>query len=320
MYVKEDSKEVIIDSTMTAKDFLMGYTRGTVLLCLPPLLISLIGAYTCCRTVNQSSILLLDRHIDRLVESMELLGMCTMVDREDMKGRVLYLLSLLRPHWSLSPSTEHFICIACTPTEGNNYSLGIHISPLSYTTTLEDTITSTSIVCYVTEGRRTPLAKSIWWITERKQLEDVKASAVSAIKDKLHGEVGYMELIMITKEGGMLEGLVSNILAVRDGVLITAPLRTVLEGHIAEVVMEVCRDVLGMGVERISPSIHEVSSYDSIFISNAGKIISRVDKVYIVETDGEVRLLRDFGEEEDPWFRKIKIEILKALPSLSQPF
>jgi branched-chain amino acid aminotransferase len=91
---------------------------------------------------------------------------------------------------------------------------------------------------------------------------------------------GFDEAIVLTQDGHVSEGSAENIFVVRDGVICTPPVtENILEGITRAVVMEICRDVLGMPVLERRIDRSELYVSEEIFFTGTGVQIAAITEV-----------------------------------------
>jgi 4-amino-4-deoxychorismate lyase len=119
----------------------------------------------------------------------------------------------------------------------------------------------------------------------------------------------YAEGLMLDEDDRVIEGTVSNLFAVINGVLTTPDLtRCGIAGIMRELIIEQARDILGscriQDVTRV-----EVAQATEVFLTNSLIGIWPVRRIDWTASDGDVRLYR-----EGPITRQLKLRIASAVP------
>lgn len=115
----------------------------------------------------------------------------------------------------------------------------------------------------------------------RSPLSGVKSTSYLAnyLQREEAERAGRVDDLMLDRDGCVTEGTVSNVFAVRNGELITPPLRTgILPGVTRGVVMELA-SALGIPVVERSLSLDELAIVDELFLTGAGKCLVGVDEL-----------------------------------------
>jgi branched-chain amino acid aminotransferase len=91
---------------------------------------------------------------------------------------------------------------------------------------------------------------------------------------------GFDEAIVLGHNGHVSEGSAENVFVIRNGIVSTPPVTDdILEGITREVVMELCRDVLGWEVQERTIDRSELYVADEIFFSGTGVQIAAITEV-----------------------------------------
>ncbi len=121
---------------------------------------------------------------------------------------------------------------------------------------------------------------------------------------------GFDEVIVLDREGHVIEGSAENIFIIRDGVLITPPVSDdILEGITRRTVLQIAKDE---GIEVCERSIDRTELYfaDEIFLSGTGAKVSPVTQVDHVKIgDGSIGPIG--SKIQDIYFKLVKGEIKK---------
>ena len=121
-------------------------------------------------------------------------------------------------------------------------------------------------------ARADPGTKHTAWIRERGAYEQRKSPDA--------------EEVVLYGYDGLLEGLISNLFVVVDGVFYTAPATRVLDGQARSDVLAACR-TMGIPVREEPPPLPAERAWDGAFLTSTGKLVKPVDRVRVGET-GEV--------------------------------
>jgi branched-chain amino acid aminotransferase len=209
------------------------------------------GVYTALRTFSQNRFLELAAHLDRLEQSMLLLGWSYQLDRQRLR-QTLHAVSsaypaeaarvridvLARPSTLLGSSSRELITLApFTPVPAHYYEEGVRVAvaPALH--------------------RDQPLVKHAHFVLARR--------------DSLPAQTDVYEYLLLDGEGRLLEGATSNFYGVRDGVVWTAG-DGVLEGITRRVVLRLAAD-LEIPVRLEAPALAGVVRLDEAFLSSASR-------------------------------------------------
>ena len=209
------------------------------------------GVYTAFRTFKHNQFLCLNDHLNRLAESLSLLGLA------------------YRPDWSEIRRALHE---SCTAFPGANARVRIDIlaSPL-----LMPGVASRELLTlapfeptpsvYYEEGVRLALAPRL----QRLQPLAKKADFVLARRNYPTGGPEIYEYLLLDAEGHLLEGSSSNFFAVRNGVVWTAG-ESVLEGITRSILLKL---LIEQDVPLNLAPVHleEVDLLDEAFLSSSSR-------------------------------------------------
>ncbi|KAL2622278.1 hypothetical protein R1flu_002483 [Riccia fluitans] len=264
------------------------------------------GAYTTTRTLDGgSSLLLWERHMARLSESLQLLHTAHPHMYPHL-GNAVQVKGLVEPsvEESLSkalnlrrPEEEVNLSILVCGSNSRHSQLGscdcdVYVLASSYRAPGKDEILPAIRVAVMGPGRKLARAKDSLWASTRQGLESVKPS-------------GTNEVILSNNGNALLEGLVTNFFIVKirdekiqeqgesqrrteggdnehnlsDYEVLTAPLSDgVLNGVIRNVLIEVCREA-GIAIREISPSWSAHHMWKEAFVTNALRILQPVKSI-----------------------------------------
>ncbi|CAM9148293.1 unnamed protein product [Discosporangium mesarthrocarpum] len=255
------------------------------------------GPYTCLRTWQGTSAVMLNFHLSRLRESAELMGLGDAVQEEgqiNLEKRTKRTIDgVISNFVEANPgaSIECMVTVLYNLSFGNKDAAsgqasggGSRIEVLAHAwpiprgleggVGLEVLIAGSERVC--------PQAKNSNWLRERKALDLLKA------------KIGVQEVILSRvkpehERGGikreLLEGLTSNLFVVeQDGVIWTSP-DGVLMGGMRKLCLDVCHSK-GIDVRLEAPSLGRVSQWREAFITGTGRVLGPISAVHIPsETD-----------------------------------
>lgn len=211
------------------------------------------GAYTTLRTYHCNQALRLRDHLSRLKETIDLSQ--HEISPAELKNSWEQARSFLRVKFSAEPSMERRVRVIVDLSEeiGAVYVL---IEPLTV-----------------------PLPKmyqnGVKTITRKLHRQNPKAKLTnfversSAIRQELLPEIN--EVIMISDDGELLEGLSSNFFGVMDGTVFTAE-QGVLDGITRKIVIEISRN-LSIPLQMKAVRADRMESLDEAFITSASRSV-----------------------------------------------
>mmetsp|Transcript_4673 Transcript_4673/g.5906 ORF Transcript_4673/g.5906 Transcript_4673/m.5906 type:complete len:267 (+) Transcript_4673:316-1116(+) len=117
-------------------------------------------------------------------------------------------------------------------------------------------------------------AKSSAWINDRVPLESVKALTTPQSSE-----------VLMTDPFGqfLLEGLITNVFVVVNGVVFTAP-DDVLPGHMRHLVLQACED-LKIPVTLKAQSVDDMDTWDEVFLTSTTKPVCEVQKIVVFPSE-----------------------------------
>ena len=240
------------------------------------------GFYTALATFDHNKFLLLGDHLDRLENSLILLGWDYQLDRAAL-CRALHEVVTTYP----LPNARVRLDVLARPVPhfDTNSRLLIALSPFD---PLPVSLYREGVVVGTTRGlsRSQPLVKKAEFVLQRRQC--------------LEADSKIYEYLMLDEDGYILEGTTSNFYAFRDGVLWTAG-QGVLEGVARRLVLEVVAN-LGLPLRLDPVHVNNISELDEAALSSSSRAI-----IPIVQIDGQsigpgrpgpitLRLLRAYQE------------------------
>jgi len=127
-------------------------------------------------------------------------------------------------------------------------------------------------------------AKDSRWATDRMALE----------KGRL--ESGAEEVLLISEDRRILEGMTSNFYAVKDGRVITAD-SNVLRGSVRQAVLKICGK-LGIPVDLKAPLEEDAELWEGCFISSTSRLVVDIARLEFPQEMGR-RLPIDYPGTSD---------------------
>jgi branched-chain amino acid aminotransferase len=206
--------------------------------------------------VAQKVPLFIEDHIDRFFQTAKLAAIKTNFSKIQLAD---YINIVIRNN-SLENGN---IKISFYPIANEDTQLFIYYTPHAYPTEEEYTI-GVNVDLYFAE-RKNPNAKVM--------NTDMRHSTDEAKHDQ-----GVYELLLVDNEGFITEGSRSNVFFIKDGLLITPPADTVLEGITRKQILSLCRE---NGIDFQESKVHhsELSNFDTLFISGTSRRVLPVKRV-----------------------------------------
>lgn len=207
------------------------------------------GIYEGLRTFDHDRFLYLERHLDRIEGSMELVGWSQRLDRPALR-RALHAEVSAFPHDNARirfDILEH--PPADLPTDARVLLALAPHAPLP-SSVLEDGV---RVGVERTKRRDTPHIKFNRWIIARRGSGP--------------GDRGFFEHLLVDEEERILEGSTCNIFTVRDGTLITTP-GGVLPGLTRRVFLELAEEAR-IPVRLEATPLAEVEGLDEMFLTSS---------------------------------------------------
>jgi branched-chain amino acid aminotransferase len=213
------------------------------------------GAYTTFRTYNHNETIHFNDHIERLKETCRLSGFSTVIDGESIRLGLREVLQSLNDN----PDLRLRIFVDLSKNRGDIFLAAeplITPPPIGYQKGVR--VATTQLT------RSNPKAKLSHFLATANQIRNEFS------KD-------YNEIIMVGRDGQILEGLSSNFFAIKDGKIWTED-KDVLSGITRTIIFEVASD-LGVPVIRKGILLEELRYVKEIFISSASRSILPVKEV-----------------------------------------
>lgn len=218
-----------------------------------------IGAYTSFRTYNSFGVLRLTQHFDRLEETARLAGYDIQLDREDLKNTLVTLIAGT-PN-SSEPTPERRIRITID-LERHIGRLYFAMEPLKIPAPEKY---EQGIVCQTAQvHRENPKAKLSNFLSRAKDIREQE-------KDE------FDEILMVSPNGDLLEGLSSNFFGIKNDTLYTAE-EGVLSGTTRDFILHLAADLkIPVIFEPIKKD--EITDLDEAFISSTSRAILPVRSI-----------------------------------------
>lgn len=226
------------------------------------------GAYTTFRTYQRDKALWLEKHYNRLEETLALAGTPLKIDRSVISQGVRELLGVYA-----KPDARVRITIDAAQNPGDVFvALGPLITP-----SVADYEKGVSVISCNIEKRENPKAKLTNFI-----------SRAEAVRNSL--PKGVHEALIVNGGGQILEGLSSNFFAVKDGRLLVAD-----DGALSGLTMRmVLEEAERLGIDHHSKGIciSDIDSIEEAFITSASRSILPVTGIdYRLVGDGKVGMV-----------------------------
>lgn len=268
------------------------------------------GAYTTCRTVRGgTSVFELSFHLQRLVDSLELM----MTDDDEPLDALTLKEDVL---WTMRDAVEGYRAQHRTTDNDDDKEMKITVlvpyeRPISRVYTHVTDLGARKpfgIPVKVEirgEPRKNAAAKDSDWVTERKKL----------------GKADDVNEIVLENEGMLYEGLSSNFFAMKDGVLYTAG-EGILLGSVREAVLRKAEE-LDIPIVLEPPHIDDVEKWDAAFISSTSRMLLPIDSITVccecsIEGQQQVLTVRDFNHDSQPLVRALENAVMEDILSSSE--
>jgi branched-subunit amino acid aminotransferase/4-amino-4-deoxychorismate lyase len=234
------------------------------------------GAYTCARADASGAISEHDFHVQRLVDSFDLV-FCNDMDDETKHIQLLgEVRGMAKQQLAVSISQDSMLVILIYLEDGTP---NVHNKVVPLTSMRRSVLDK--VLVGGGSGRRNPNAKHSMWIDERKSLEALRN----------HHEACELVLVETDELGDMrlLEGLVTNFYVIlRDGVTImTAPPTQILAGSVRQSVCKAAAHGDFHIVERC-PRWSEKDQWLAAFITSVAKPGCFIKQLIGVDQQGNV--------------------------------
>lgn len=242
-----------------------------------------IGAYTSFRTYNNFGVLRLEQHFDRLEETAHLAGFDIQLDREDLRNTLVTLIAG-SPN-SSEPTPERRIRITID-LEKHIGRLYFAMEPLRVPSPEKY---EQGIICQTAQAHReNPKAKLSNFLSRAADIREQE-------KDE------FDEILMVSPQGELLEGLSSNFFGIKGDAVYTAE-EGVLSGTTRDFILHLAGE-LKIPVIFNAIKKDEIADLDEAFISSTSRAIlpiRSIDGIPMKESiSGPVtkRLMEKFDQE-----------------------
>mmetsp|Transcript_12386 Transcript_12386/g.14220 ORF Transcript_12386/g.14220 Transcript_12386/m.14220 type:complete len:305 (-) Transcript_12386:532-1446(-) len=256
------------------------------------------GAYTTARTVSKHSVFEFESHINRLLESASLMQVeeesdCTQIPKpsqkfESLRSQVVDSVNKAVKEFNLrNPDIdgEKKITLLLT-TEGNNRELFCHV------TELPERPESPVKAGILGAPRTNATAKDSEWVRQRKHLEE-----------KMKADTN--ELVLVSPNGELMEGLSSNFFAIQDGAVHTAG-DGILKGTVRQVILDVCKENQ-VPIVFTPPNVATIMNWEAAFISSTSRLLLPLDEIHVLnEDDLQIKESKTFENSKDSLIRKLE--------------
>ncbi|MEE8467613.1 MAG: aminotransferase class IV [Planctomycetota bacterium] len=242
-----------------------------------------LGIYEALRTFDHVRFVGLREHLDRAERSMELFGLEGPMGRETLQAALHSVVS----NFPAADVKVRFD-VLCGPAT----QLGTTARTLLQATELSlppREVYERGVCSQLTSAlrRERPGIKTTQWVVERRLAQG--------------GSPANYEPILRSEEGFLLEGIMSNLFAVRDGVLLTAPMSGVLPGVTRGILIELARE---LEIPVLEEAVHEddLGTLQEAFLSTSVRSVVPLVKIAGVSLgDGRPgpqtkRLMHAYGE------------------------
>ena len=138
--------------------------------------------------------------------------------------------------------------------------------------------------------------KTILYFGER---ENPNAKIINqSFREKVTNEIeknNSYEAILVDRNGYITEGSKSNLFMVKDGVLLTSPLKSVLPGVTRGEIIKVAKQY-GIEIKEVEYKYSEISKLDGMFISGTSPKILPINQVGDIKLDENNNIIRSLME------------------------
>ena len=242
-----------------------------------------IGAYTTFRTYDSFGVLRLTKHLDRLEETARLAGHDIHLDRESLKDTLTALVAGTPNSSTPNPERKIRVTIDLERHIGRIY---IAMEPLE---TPAPEKYREGIICRTAEAHReNPKAKLSNFLSRAEGIRGKEKEA-------------FDEILMVSGNGDLLEGLSSNFFGIIGDTVYTAE-EGVLSGTTRDFILHLASE-LKIPVEFKPVKAAEIEKLDEAFISSTSRSILPIRSIDGIELKQSVpgpvtkRLMEKFEEE-----------------------
>ncbi|MCD4679286.1 MAG: aminotransferase class IV [Bacteroidales bacterium] len=123
-----------------------------------------------------------------------------------------------------------------------------------------------------------------------------KTLSISARQEKLRKNV--YEVLLLNNNGNITEGSMSNVFFIKDSIVYTPPLESVLPGITRKYIISACEN---LGIAILEKEIHfnDLEEFDSVFITSTSSKVLPVSTIEKISFDPDNSILRMIMEEFD---------------------
>lgn len=231
--------------------------------------------YEVIRVINSTPIFL-ELHLDRLFNSIKLMGLIA-PERSFITKKIIDLLKA-------NPVTENNIRISLIYSPYSKPDLLIYFIPSTYPTDSQkmNGIKIKTINAY----RDNPNAKI--------ENTNLRANADAIIK-----ETGCYDVLLVNKDGYITEGSRSNVIFIKNNYLISAPLKMILEGVTRQVVVNAAKEI-GIQVKEEFITVDEISLFDGAILTGTSPGILPIASIdnhkYRIELPLIISLIKQYND------------------------
>ena len=242
-----------------------------------------IGAYTSFRTYNSFGVLRLSKHFDRLEETARLAGFDIKLDREDLKDTLVTLIAGTPNSSEPTPERRIRITIDLEKHIGRLY---FAMEPLKVPAPEKY---EQGIVCQTADAHReNPKAKLSNFLSRAKNIREQEQDE-------------FDEILMVSPQGDLLEGLSSNFFGIKGGTVYTAE-EGVLSGTTRDFILHLAEE-LKIPVIFKPVKKDDINELDEAFISSTSRAILPIRSINGIPMKNTIpgpvtgQLMKKFDEE-----------------------
>ncbi|HFE66022.1 MAG TPA: hypothetical protein ENJ93_02065 [Chloroflexi bacterium] len=233
----------IPDSAKTFEEMLAGYP---------------LGVYSAFRTFEHNKFLYLEAHLDRLRQSMSLLGWDYQLDEAALRN-ALHQVCAAYP----LPEARVRLDVLAEPLIFQDVSGRLLISLMPFTSPPE---------AYYREGVRVDVVTGL-----HREKPQAKTAVFAQHRRQYQKSSDVYEYLMLDGDGRILEGLTSNFYAVQEGVLRTAD-SGILEGITRKIILNLAVE-LGIPVQLQAVRLDEIAHLQEAMISSSSRAVLPVAQI-----------------------------------------
>eukprot|EP01134_Creolimax_fragrantissima_P004350 CFRG4350T1 len=247
------------------------------------------GAYTVGRTVDGNTVFEFDMQIQRMATSIYLMNknrheqimnepwhttaMAEATNIMSLRSHVMNVLKNGLDYWKSTTCTNVpelkiilVIPFPLLPASESDGSTKLPFLMTAYICPLSDIPKPPIKVHARVKARHNPNAKNSDWIRERKALTDKTPKDIN-------------EILLLSQEGYISEGMSSNFFCIHNGELVTADGADVLAGTVRDFVLKVCKHI-NIPIRFTCPNINEAHDWTGAFITSTSRLVLPIDTLY----------------------------------------